>query len=105
MQVFLNLFKNLLDVVNEKALDEVKTTITVVEKNNKVQIEFADNAGGIDQDVIDKVFLPYFTTKDELQGTGLGLYLSKSIVEEHCNGLLSVANKNSGACFTMVLPK
>ena len=62
-----------------------------------------DNGGGIDAIYMDKIFRPYFTTKDEEKGTGIGLYMSKIIVEEHCNGQLSVENTADGALFKIAL--
>ena len=97
-QVIINLLKNA-----EDSLIESKTenpTITIYTHNNILEI--ADNGGGINNDIIDKIFEPYFSTKNK-NGTGLGLYMSKTIIEKHCKGKLSVTNHN-GAVFKIKLP-
>jgi len=103
-QVILNLIKNSEDIFLEKKLQEATIWINVYTKDSKVCINVEDNAGGIPDDIIDKVFDPYFSTKKEKDGTGLGLYMSKTIIEEHCEGKLLVENTNNGASFTIVLP-
>ena len=72
--------------------------------DRNVYITIADNAGGIKKDLIEKIFDPYFSTKKQKNGTGLGLYVCKIIICEHLNGNLSVENKNNGATFTLSLP-
>jgi len=67
--------------------------------NNGVLLEISDNGGGIQNDILKKIFNPYFTTKDEKNGSGLGLYMSKMIIEEHHDGKLSVRNTPEGVCF------
>ena len=73
-------------------------------KNLEVCITIEDNAGGIPKDIIEKIFDPYFSTKKAKDGTGLGLYISKTIIEDHCKGDLKVQNSNIGAKFTISLP-
>ncbi len=98
-QVILNLIKNAEDVLIEKNIEQPKI---IVETNNTT-LTISDNGGGISEDIIDKIFDPYFSTKIKKDGTGLGLYMSKTIVEEHCNGKLSVSNDNNGAIFKIIL--
>ncbi len=87
-QVLLNLIKNAEDVLVDKKIDKPKIIINI--NNNKLTV--TDNAGGISDEIIDKIFDPYFSTKTKKDGTGLGLYMSKTIVEEHCGGTLRVRN-------------
>ena len=103
MQVILNILKNAQDNFIEKEIENPEITITTNDKS----IIVCDNGGGIPEGIIEKIFDPYFSTKDEKNGTGLGLYMSKTIIENHHNGKLSVVNKNDtkgrsvGACFTI----
>ncbi len=103
VQVILNLIKNAKDVLLQRAIKEPKIEIITRCLNNKVIVEVRDNGGGIDAKIIDKIFEPYFTTKDEHNGTGLGLYMSKMIVEEHIGGILGVTNTDEGASFSITL--
>ena len=97
-QVVLNLIKNAEDALIENGIQN--PCIKISSHKNILQIR--DNAGGIPQEIMDKIFDPYFSTKN-LNGTGLGLYMSKIIVEEHCKGKLSVSNDKEGAVFTIEL--
>ena len=103
VQVILNLIKNAKDVLLEREVENAKIEIVTRCLNSKVIVEVRDNGGGIDAKIIDKIFDPYFTTKDEHNGTGLGLYMSKMIVEEHIGGILSVTNTDEGASFAINL--
>lgn len=98
-QVLLNILDNARDalVVRERA--DPKVTITVWREDGKAVIAIADNAGGIPEEIMEKIFDPYFTTKGPQQGTGIGLYMSKSIIEKNIGGKLSVRNTASGAEF------
>ena len=67
-------------------------------------LQIEDNAGGIDQTIIDKIFDPYFTTKFKSKGVGLSLYMSKIIVEKSMDGSLEAENAPGGARFVLTLP-
>jgi len=98
-QVILNLIKNAEDILLEREIKNPK--IVIVSRGNLLSI--SDNAGGVPEEIIDKIFNPYFSTKTKKDGTGLGLYMSKTIIEEHCNGELSMINGIEGAIFTIKL--
>jgi len=100
-QVILNIIKNAEDIILEKEIKDGKIEINT--DDNILTIK--DNAGGIPEDIIDKIFDPYFSTKKEKDGTGLGLYMSKTIIEEHCGGKLSVSNDEDGAVFKIEFTK
>jgi PAS domain S-box-containing protein len=97
MQVVLNILKNAQDNFQEK---QIKNRKIIIKTENRT-ISICDNGGGIPEDIMDKIFNPYFSTKDEKNGTGLGLYMSKTIVEEHHHGKLLVENTEDGVCFTI----
>ncbi len=102
-QVVLNLLKNAEDILVEKCIKEPYIKISTYDKGSCSYMEVKDNAGGIPKDIIDKIFNPYFSTKTKKDGTGLGLYMSKTIVQEHCHGKLEVNNDEHGAVFRMEL--
>ena len=104
-QVILTLIKNAEDAIVGNKIENPQIILRCYSDDSQAFLEVEDNAGGIDNTVLEKVFDPYFTTKDEYNGTGLGLYMSKTIVEEHCNGRLSVENIREGALFKIVLDK
>lgn len=104
MQVFLNLIKNASDAFIDKEILVPQIIIRGFETNDYVQVDVYDNAGGIPENIIDKIFDPYFSTKGPGIGTGLGLYMSRTIVQEHCRGQLFAYNTEGGSCFTVKLP-
>jgi signal transduction histidine kinase/CheY-like chemotaxis protein len=101
MQVILNILKNAQDNFEDKNIQDPTITITTQDTEKGLTISILDNGGGIKEDIINHIFDPYFSTKDVKNGTGLGLYMSKSIIEKHHKGKFYAHNKNSGVCFTM----
>lgn len=112
-QVFLNLLTNSKDALMENKVEKKFVKIRAYTDRHMHVVEVVDNAGGIKKEVMDKIFDPYFTTKHQSQGTGIGLYISKDIIEKHLKGLITVFNetnefageKYTGACFKIALPK
>jgi signal transduction histidine kinase len=102
-QVLLNLIKNAQDVLVERKVENPYILIRSFHENKKCIIEVKDNAGGIDEKIKDEIFKPYFTTKDEKNGTGLGLYMSKMIIENRLNGKILAYNDSEGAVFKIEL--
>ncbi len=102
-QVVLNLLQNAEEVLLEKQIQKPIITIQTIKDGINSILIVKDNARGVSKEMIDKIFDPYFSTKLEKNGTGLGLYMSKMIIEDHCNGKLSVSNDDNGAVFKIVL--
>jgi signal transduction histidine kinase len=105
VQVFLNLLKNAQDILGERNVKQPRIVLETIEQETSIEVRVTDNGGGIPAEHIMRVFEPYFTTKDQYNGTGLGLYMSKTIIEDHCRGTLRVENIDDGARFTLILPK
>jgi len=103
IQVILNLIKNAKDILIQKEIKNPKITIISRCQSEMLVVEVCDNGGGVDEKIIDKIFEPYYSTKDKKTGTGLGLYMSKVIIEEHLEGKLTVHNSDDGACFKIEL--
>jgi signal transduction histidine kinase len=103
VQVVLNLVKNSKDALLQSNIKEPKIEIVTRCNKDEVLVEVRDNGGGIDEDIKERIFEPYFTTKDSQNGTGLGLYMSKMIVEEHLNGKILVENIDGGCSFKILL--
>ncbi|MBF0458989.1 MAG: HAMP domain-containing histidine kinase [Nitrospirae bacterium] len=109
--VMLNILNNAKDAIIAKKLSGLldatgngTINIDVSREGEALKLSISDNGGGIPEDLIDKIFDPYFTTKSKNQGTGIGLYISKVIVEEKLGGKIYVRNIHNGAEFTIELP-
>ncbi len=103
-QVIINILNNSKDIIKEKMLNDGWIKIDLKKIGNNAIITIEDNGGGVPSSIIDKIFDPYFTTKHKLIGTGLGLHMSKEIIEKSLNGNLSIKNSDNGAVFTIMLP-
>ena len=103
-QVLINILNNSKDAIQENKIKEPFIQVDLQREQDKVKICIQDNAGGIDSKILDKIFDPYFTTKQDTNGTGLGLYMSKNIIEKHMKGNILVKNTEKGARFTIILP-
>ena len=113
IQCFINIFNNAKDALLENNKEGDRYIFISQETiNNNVVIKFKDNAGGISQNIISKIFEPYFTTKHASEGTGLGLHMAYNLIVEGMHGNLKVNNINYkynnkeyvGAEFTISLP-
>lgn len=104
-QIILNLVKNSMDAYVDGNIDTRVIYISTSENDKNVFIKVKDNAGGIPSEILEKIFDPYFSTKDKKNGTGLGLYMSKMIIESHLNGELDVYTENHSTIFTIRVPK
>lgn len=111
LQVLLNIMSNARDAFKLSKYQKY-VFIDIYKKNTQLSIEIKDNAGGIKEDIIKRVFEPYFTTKHQSQGTGIGLYMSQEIISKHMKGTIEVENitfeykdvSYTGAKFTITLP-
>ncbi len=102
-QVLLNLIKNSEDAILENAISQPMITISTFKKEDNWILTVEDNAGGIPEAIINNIFDPYFSTKKEKNGTGLGLYMSKTIIEDHCNGTLKARSDKGSTVFSIIL--
>jgi C4-dicarboxylate-specific signal transduction histidine kinase len=103
VQVILNILKNSEDNFIEKNTRDPFIKISTHKKINKYFIKIEDNGGGVAEELLVKIFEPYFSTKLEKNGTGLGLYMSKVIIEDHHKGELKAINVQNGILFEIIL--
>ena len=112
IQVLLNIINNTLDAFEENNIENKFIFIDSYKENNLLILKIKDSAGGIKEDIIDRIFEPYFTTKHKSQGTGIGLYMSMEIIKKHMNGNITISNQEytynnincKGAEFKIELP-
>ncbi len=102
-QVLINLIQNSKDAFNQNSINEKTIKITTKKDGNFAMIIIEDNAGGIKDENIDKLFEPYFTTKHESAGTGLGLFMSKMICEQGFNGTINIQQDTNKKGITFVI--
>ncbi len=103
IQVILNILNNAMDEFTNKKIQNPLVTFESKSDDEFQYIVISDNAGGIAEEIMEKIFEPYFSTKEK-NGTGLGLYMSKVVVESHMGGSLTVSNVESGASFCIKIP-
>ena len=99
----LNIMNNARDALIERHFGKKEIRIEVHREGEEVVITVCDTAGGIPEEIMPRIFDPYFSTKSEKNGTGLGLYMTNVIITEHLNSKISVENREEGACFTIRL--
>lgn len=104
-QAIMILISNAKDALVSNKIKDPQIRITVTNTaENKVLLSISDNAGGVQEEIKDKIFEPYFTTKSEAEGTGIGLYMAREIAEELMGGRLYLENIDGGACFSIEIP-
>ncbi|QOP43789.1 transporter substrate-binding domain-containing protein [Sulfurimonas sediminis] len=104
IQVLLNLLNNAIEAYENKKTEDKIIKVTCKQNGPNIQIDVTDRAGGIRKEYLSKLFEPYFSTKGK-NGTGLGLYMSKMIIEKQFGGSISVKTSMFGTTFTIVIPK
>ena len=105
MQVIMILLNNSRDAVVCNKIAKPQVIVDLLHGDEKVEIHVKDNGGGIKDDIMDRIFEPYFTTKFKSDGTGVGLYMSKMIIEDSIGGELVLENDGEGVLATLLLPR
>lgn len=105
MQVLINIITNAKEALLERDIDDKMILVNISQDEENSYISIHDNAGGIKGDLINRIFEPYFSTKLEKNGTGLGLYMSKTIINKHLLGELTASNTKIGCCMKIILPR
>ncbi|MEA3490770.1 MAG: ATP-binding protein [Campylobacterota bacterium] len=103
MQVIMILLNNSRDAVTGNNIENPQVIVYILENDGEIKICIKDNGGGIDDEIMDRIFEPYFTTKFKSDGTGVGLYMSKMIIEDSIGGELVLENDDDGVLATLIL--
>jgi C4-dicarboxylate-specific signal transduction histidine kinase len=98
-QVLMHILMNARDALTERNVDEPRISLRTFAEENKTVLAVTDNAGGIAEDIMDKLFDPYFSTKGPAKGAGIGLFMAKTIIEKNMGGRLTARNTGKGAEF------
>ena len=104
LHAILNILQNAKDALTERNIINKKIFITIKKDKNSAYVNILDNAGGVSSNIIEKIFEPYFTTKTYKKASGLGLFISKIIIEENMQGRLDFENVGEGAKFSIKIP-
>lgn len=103
-QILLNIINNARDAIMERGVSDAHIAITLFVEKDHAVVTISDNGGGISREALPHIFDPYFSTKGPAQGTGIGLYMSKIIIERNMGGSLIARNTEDGAEFRIALP-
>ncbi len=101
VQVIVSILTNIYDIKEIRNIKKVKIDINLKKEKNEAILSISDNVGGIQEDILTKIFNPYYTTKHQSIGTGLGLHIAKMIIEDNMGGSLNATNNKNGATFTI----
>jgi len=104
-QVLINLLQNAKEALSDIKERKREISVYIINEKEHVVLSVQDNASGIAEDKLEKIFDPYFSTKHASQGTGLGLFMSRMIVQQSLGGTITASNSGSGALFTITIPK
>jgi len=104
-QVLLTILQNAIEALEEREIKNKEIKVYIYEHSSNIFIEISDNAKGIEEEILEKVFEPYFSTKKKSTGTGLGLYIAKIIMDTSLHGKINVSNTTEGVKFQIIVPK
>ena len=103
-QVLINIINNAKDILIQRKIENPYIKISIYERKENIITTIEDNGGGIKVEPIEKIFEPFFTYQ-KINGSGLGLFMSKLIIQNNMNGKLEASNSENGAFFKITIPK